>query len=386
MIRTALALRSAREEAKALALTIGIVLGCGNGDPVGSTPESCTFELESGCWTFLGLEEEWVASIAATPWGVFVGTFDGRLFRYDSDRQWRAVEAPEWRNRLAARALLFVPADPPRLLAGLSFIHDSNDTTSAALYASFDRGRSWVPSDGGLAANARDPWQHRVFVLNLAVDPGDPRRVFMSNIHGVLRSNDAGGTWDFVFGDLDNLSNGFRSVLIDPSRSGRIWTGGQGLVFNPFVMVSSDWGESWEPTIPRCQGAVFETPLYALALAPGMPNRIFAGAATAFYRSDANGADGSWDCVGGPSGEVVRFAEVRGQLYALSVFVEYELEPDGTIREVSAMGLYRTTDNGDRWDALAVPYTAEGPSAAATDQGRGRILIGTRSGVWSFTP
>lgn len=363
----------------AYAASIAAVLaGCSDGSGLG--PE----ELDSARWTWLGLEDEWVHEIAVTPWGIFVGTGDHGIFRLEPDGRWTPVGPETWHNRLIPEALLYVPADPPRLLVGLTFRYDSRDTTRAAVYASFDRGATWVPSDGGLGASGRNPY--RVFVDDLEVDPGDPRRVFLSNCHGVLRSLDAGQTWDFVWGSFD-FCDWNVDILIDPKRTGRLWVAGQGNIFAPRVVVSPDWGETWDAGIPTCNGGVIETATSALALAPNVPDRLFLGAQVGLFRSDEAGAPGSWNCVAGPRGAIAGFAELNEVLYAATVFVELLEEPEGSVRELTELGLYRTTDGGASWDSLSVPEGAQGATTAtAVDPARGRVLIGTRAGLWAVTP
>ncbi len=351
-----------------------------------SSSQVCPLELDSGCWTLLGLESEWIAEVAVTPWGLFAGTNDHGIFRLESDGGWTALGPQAWHNHLIPKALLYVPADPPRLLAGVTFRNGSKeDTTSAAVFASFDRGESWVPFDGGLATESRNPY--RVFVDDLEVDPGNAQRVFMSNCHGVLRSLDAGETWQFVFGSF-NICAWHVDILIDPARTGLLWVAGQGNIFVPFVVFSTDWGETWDAGVPTCNSVVVETPTNALALAPNVPDRLFLGAELGLMQSDEAGARGSWDCAAGPRGAVAGFAELNDVLYAATVFLEFEKNPDGTFRELTDLGWYRTTNGGASWDSLAVPRGALGATGTATavDAAHGRLLVGTRAGLWAVTP
>ncbi len=374
-------------EVSTLGLLAAVLSFSCDGGPL--APEGCTIELDGVCWTLLGLDSEWVAEIAVTPWGTFVGTNDHGIFRLDSDRRWTALGPKAWYNHLIPKALLYVPAEPPRLLAGVYFRRGSQeDTTAAAVFASYDRGRSWVPSDDGLETNpANKFYPYRVYAEDLEVDPGDPRRVYMSNPLGVLRSLDAGQGWEFVFGDFSLFWQGLPDVMIDPQRSGRIWVAGEGAVFNPLVGVSPDWGETWTGGIPKCNGIVWEGPVYALALDPNVPSRLWAAVAgSAQWADDGAEAQGLWQCGPGPQGDVVAFAVLDGALYALSVFLELQSDGKGGVIELTQMGVYRTRDGGATWDALPVPPGALGATAAGTDSAQGRLLIGTRAGLWALRP
>jgi hypothetical protein len=365
---------------------VAVCLGCKSGDPL--APEGCTVELTGACWTLLGLETEWVAEIAVTPWGLFVGTRDHGIFHLDAERRWRALGPARWHEHLIPQALLYVPTVPPRLLAGVHFRNGSmEDTTRAAVYASYDRGRSWVPSDGGLetdpAANT-----YRVFALDLEVDPGDPRRVFLTTYNGVLRSLDAGETWAYVVGDFDNFSNGFPDVLIDPTRSGRVWYAGVGAFGEPHVGVSADWGDTWNGGLLSCLGTVYETAIWALAFDPNRPRRLWAGLNGGLMWADDGGeVNGSWQCgdwVG--RGDVMAFAELEGTLFAATAFLTDASDPERPETWVTGLGLYRTADGGTTWESLPAPTEALGATTAVADPGAGRLLIGTPAGLWAVRP
>jgi len=361
-----------------------VFAGCGS-DPV--APGGCPLgakRRDNLCWAHLGLKSAWISAIAATPWGTFVGSEAGEMFRLEANGRWTALGPSVWRDRMVLRAIEFVPADPARLFVGLQFYNGPGDTARSALYASHDRGETWTPQDRDLYQRAPQYWQFHVF--DIAVDPRDPQRLFVSSISGVLQSRDCGGTWRYVEGDFGWLTNGFVHLLIDPRNPDRMWVAGEGAIFNPFVGVSEDAGDTWVPVTPRCSGRVYETPVYSLALAPGKADRLFLGAQIGLFQSDEAGAPGSWECSGAVAGAVVGFGELGGDLYAATVFVDRIQEPDGDIREETELGLYRERDNGDSWTRLAVPRKAVGASAMAADPAAGRLLIGTRQGLWAVTP
>jgi photosystem II stability/assembly factor-like uncharacterized protein len=354
---------------------------CSSVEPLGPlAPDNCTVELESGCWTLLGLEGEWVVEVAVSPWGAFVGTRSGRIFRLDPDRRWHALGPDTWRDQLVATALLYVPAEPPRLLAGMDFATNPDDTTRAAVYASFDQGQSWLPSDGGLAEDAPGNLSFRVFANGLAVDPRDPNRLLMANGQGMLRSLDAGETWDFVFGGFDLLPDLNDVLFVHPDRAEQVWVGGQTLGFLPRVATSRDFGDTWQFGSPRCDGPVNQNSVRAFSIDPNVHDRLWVGTMRGVIRADGGSeADDSWTCGSAPTEFVVGFAELDGALYVVTRLSSSE----------SSFGpVFRTTDGGVVWDTLSVPLAAAEPSvtAVASDSTHGRILIGTSSGLWALTP
>jgi hypothetical protein len=370
-----------------LGLLVTIPIGCDGDGPM--TPQDCTgVELDGICWTFLGLDNDWVVDIEVTPWGTFVSTLDRGIFRLDAGGRWNALGPELWHDHLIADALLYVPSDPPRLLAGVRYRHGTReDTTIATVFASHDRGESWVPSDGGFAADAPNPY--RVYAEDLEVDPGDPRRVFMTfSWSGMLRSLDAGETWQLVLGRPDIFGGYQPDIFIDPSRSGRIWVAQADAFGVPGVAASHDWGDTWgEGSRLKCGGVTAEFFAYALALDPNRTGRLWVGVdGGVMWADDGGEAEGDWRCdfFAAPKGAVVAFAELDRTLYAAAVFVELRFE-DGGVTEITELGLYRAAD-GVTWDSLPVPPDAVGATVGVADSANDRLLIGTRGGLWAVRP
>lgn len=203
-------------------VAIGLaVLGCSDG--LGS--RGCTLRLESGCWTHLGLEGHWVTALADTPWGLFAGTGDAGVFRFDSNAgSWQALGL----DHAVAWSMLFVPGPTPRLLVGMR--NRAEERTPAAVFATEDRGRTWLPWDGGLA----EQHDNREWAYSLAMDPGDAARLYMGQSASILRSTDGGRSWQYVSGDADMTANGVNAIVISPARDGRVWAGVEGA-----------FGEAW---------------------------------------------------------------------------------------------------------------------------------------------
>jgi hypothetical protein len=227
-----------------------------------------------------------------------------------------------------------------------------------------------------------------VYALDLEVDPGDAGRLFLSTSHGVLRSLDAGETWAYVVGGFNNFSNGFPDVLIDPERRARIWAASQSALGAPAVRVSDDWGDTWTGGIMSCRGTVYETAIWALALDPNRPGRLWAGLNGGLMWADDGGeVDGSWQCgdwVG--RGDVMAFAELDGALFAATAFLTDASDPERPETWVTALGLYRTADGGTTWESLPTPIEALGATTAIADPAAGRILLGTPTGLWAVRP
>lgn len=338
-----------------------------------------------GTWEFLGPEGEYVADIELTPWGLFIGARDGGIGRQREDGSWEWLGPDYWRKHLYPQALLFVPGDPPRLLAGVKFFGGTKeDTTAAAIFSSEDGGRTWSMSDGGLAEDADN--QYRVYVDDLQLDPFDSTVVFMSGELGVLKSDDEGRTWTFVVGSYDTFGGLFHPLLMDPETPGRLWVSGYTAFGYGRIGVSHDGGATWDGSQPKCPGGgpTPVPPVYDLATGLGPPGRVWLGWNRGVMLAEAGGvASNTWVCEPAPGQPallaphtVISLARYDGVLYAAPTTTS------------TMPALYRLRDGARTWDTLPTPETAAGPITGAmiADTARGRLLIGTWEGLWAFTP
>jgi hypothetical protein len=355
------------------ALLLALVVGACRKEPTRPAQLDCTVRLPSGCWTQLGRDGQWVTAIASTEWGLYVGTHDDGVFWLDpSSNHW----LPLGLDHAIVSSIVFVPGATKRLLVGVMPYAD--ETTAAAIFASEDGGLSWKPWDGGLAAEHGN----RAWASSLAVDPVNPDRLYMGQSAPILRSDDGGRSWSYVWLNADMFGGGVSAIVASRHGDGRVWAAGHTAFFTAFVLRSSDWGESWEfidPT-PRVENDVS-----ALAEDVDAPLRLWAGMGGmqgAVMRSDDGGVTWVWSL---RTGWVFGLTTLSGVVYAVST-ENFRPPPDGQGPPLSDLGFYRTLNGGMSWDTLPVPAGARGAQAVTADRGGG-LLIGTRgSGVWRVSP
>jgi hypothetical protein len=308
---------------------------------------------------------------------LYAGTHDDGVFRL-ADNTWQALGL----DHAIVSSILFVPGSTKRLLVGV--MPYSDERTDAAVFASEGIGQMWQVWDGGLAARH----DNRAWAYSLAMDPGNPDRLYAGLGFPVIRSDDGGRSWHFVWGSDGDVGGwaGVHATLVSPTRDGHVWAGGETALFTAAIIRSTDWGDTWEfvDPHPRLEGGI-----WALALDRRVQDRLFAGGSYGVMRSDDGGA--SWRYVLlARNLPIVMGLEYIGQtLYAVSQ-ENTRPPPDGYGPPLTDLGLYRTRDGGETWDTLAVPHGAGGAEALVEDSG-GRLLIGTRlgsggSGVWRLEP
>jgi len=244
--------------------TIPVTIACSDGV---SPPDSSNhqIQLDNTYWTELGLDGHWLSAISETPWGLFAGTLGGGVFRLEpSDGKW----VPLGLDHAQIGAIAFVPGSPDRLLVGVKPYAD--EQTDAAVFASEDGGATWAPSDDGLAVrNDRRFWSY-----SLAVAPTEPAKVFWGGNASILRSEDGGRHWSFVYGAEDWWGPGIGAMTVAPGGNGRVWAGGMTAIFLPTVIRMDAWGDTVQQLFISPNN---ENSVYSLALDPRNPDRLLAG-------------------------------------------------------------------------------------------------------------
>lgn len=350
-------------------LLVTVVAGCN--DPARPSGSGGCDPPATGALAHLGLDGQSIMALAETPWGLFAGTSRSGVYRCgpDTGNQWKALGL----DHAVVAAILFVPGPTPRVLVGMR--NRAGETTEAAVFASEDRGESWLPWDGGLAAeNDNNQWAY-----SLALDPANPQRLFMGQSYSILRSTDGGVSWQYVFGSPDNFGQGFDAIAISPQNDGRVYVGGTTAFSTPALFRSEDWGDTWTGVDPM---PGFENAIFSLAVDPSKPGRLWIGMYGGVMRSEDHGD--TWQAVlKKPDFLVSSLLASGSSLYAVG----------GTFQEsldlVPLLTVYRSIDGGTSWSAIAPAWDPSGSDVAALDS-QGRLLIGTtsrsRGGIWRFDP
>lgn len=364
-------------EARSLIIAYAAVFLAACGDS-SAGPQRCSQETTGSGWTFLGLENQLITALAETPWGLYAGTVDSGVFHL-SGTNWQ----PLGLDHANISSIVFVPGASDRLLVGV--YPSSDEQTDAAVFASEDRGATWLGWDGGLAARRGN----RGWAYSLGMNADRPDRLFMGYFDQIVRSQDGGRTWTFVQGDESQIGGGqIRAIEVGAAAQGRVWAGGGTSFFTAIIWRSTDSGTSWESVDPTPR---FENAVQAIMVDPENSNRVWAGlsgVSGGVIRSDDAGKTWSYRLRPRRNGGVFAFARVNSTLYAVS---RENLRPpvSGQGTSWTDLGLYRTCDDGETWDTLPIPQGIGGGQAVTID-GQGKLVIGTLlgsggAGVWQFS-
>lgn len=191
---------------------------------------------------------------------VWAGTQPSALFRSDDRGEtfglvrslWDHPHRPQWAAGFGGQAIHTIvphPTDPDVVTVAMS---------TGGVYRSEDRGETWVPHNRGIRTDflpGEEPPEFGQCVHKVAVDAGDPDRLYAQNHGGVFRSDDAGESWVPISAGLP-ADFGF-PIVAHPHRPGTIYVfpltadierfppGGK-----PAVWRSDDAGETWHETGP----------------------------------------------------------------------------------------------------------------------------------------
>jgi len=137
---------------------------------------------------------------------VYAGVEDAALFRSDDGGEsWRELSGlrghgsgPHWQpgaGGLCLHTILQHPGDPSRLTVAIS---------AAGAFRTDDAGATWRPVNRGLRSEGIPDEEAEVghCVHKIAAHPDRPKTLFMQKHWDVMRSDDGGGTWTEVSGDL----------------------------------------------------------------------------------------------------------------------------------------------------------------------------------------
>lgn len=202
--------------------------------------------------------------------------------------------------------------------------------SSAGVWKSVNRGRTWTPSSSGMAA----------VVSVIAVAPSDTHVVYAgSGPGGLFRSTNRGETWSILVPKNLNV-NGIWALVVDPAVSSTVFAATDRGLFK-----SLDQGETW-----RRLGAL--EPVYDLAIDPAAPSTLYAATWEGAFRSTDGGATWSLLWPAGSEASLIHHLAVSPARPA-SLYL------------ACASGLFTSSDRGETWAQL--PFSSEEPLGITVD-------------------
>ncbi|HTM67944.1 MAG TPA: YCF48-related protein [Candidatus Binatia bacterium] len=205
------------------------------------------------------------------------------------------------------------PGDPNAIYIG---------TSDNGMFYSYDGGESWM-----------QPAQlNRGRVPSIAVDSKDKCTIYVAVENKLLKSDDCSRTWNTTYLDsrLDKLTS---AVAVDFYNPKILWVANNA----GDLLKSTDAGVSWTPV------KSFQNAIMKVAMNAADSRHVYVATKTnGVWRSDDGG--GTW----ADMSEAYKDFSGSKEYYDLAIGVS---DPD-TLVLASKYGLIRSTDGGNKWDAI----------------------------------
>lgn len=164
-------------------------------------------------------------------------------------------------------------------------------------------GRPGTTGPGGCAWASVGPTNINGRVTNIAIDPTNNQRIFVTTVGGIWRSQDGGRRWQRVSDDF--LATVFASVAVNPGNPTEILAGGgdpnyasAGSASGLGIWRSTSGGDpgSWAKVSPP---ALDNQIIFRIRFDPTAPNHVYAATSAGLYVGKHAGGSITWAQLGG---------------------------------------------------------------------------------------
>lgn len=282
---------------------------------------------------------------------VYAGTWYGIFKSADGGTNWSSASSglplnpnPD-RNGLlypaSVRSLVIDPQNPSTLYAvvdGLAFFSGKGLTVEleGGLFKSTDGGGSWNIVVLG------SPQSFDIDVL--AIDPQNPRTLYVGTNNGILKSADGGAGWSPVNSGLPPFATGLPpypdgspyffadSIVIDPRQPDTVYAAIHNDPFGSRIFKTTNGGASWSDA---GSGLAERTLVRSLQIDPQIPATLYAGTSVGVFKSTDGGT---------------RWSAANSGLTAI-VITDVAIDPRNanTLYAATSVGMTKSTDGGTNW-------------------------------------
>lgn len=288
-------------------------------------------------------DEETATTVFRGDDGVYCGTASGKVFfSRDRGEEWvRMWVDPEER---AVRSLTGTPGKDGPLYLG---------TEPAGLHVSRDRGFRWEEVERFGALEDEGAWtdygEQAAHVQALALDPEEPRRIYVGvEVGGAYRSDDGGSSW--VAADK-GLHRDIHALAVDPRQASRVYAATGGGFY-----LSADQGRTWRETGPEegCYCTALTLRRKAAAAQASSLLLATAGSPPGSWSEHEEGADaGLWESRdGGESWEKVELWAVLAHRNGIVALLEDPTEVGGYFVATAGGDLNHRSTEEAMWDKV----------------------------------
>jgi photosystem II stability/assembly factor-like uncharacterized protein len=253
----------------------------------------------------------------------YLGTSDGQIFRStDSARTWRRLKPGLEKRGLSIDDIVIDPRNTKTIYISAWAV--GSNVADQGAFKSEDGGESWA-----LLKDTKGQT-----VLSVALAPSDSNYVFVGSRAGVLRSTNAGKSFERISPEDNKEIRNINSIAVDPTNINTVYVGTHHLPWK-----TTDGGQTWKQNGYAKVGLLDDSDIMGICVSPGDPKLVHINACSGIYRSVNYGE--KWQKLPG-----IPFSARR--TYAL---LPHPTKPN-VIFAGTSEGLWRATDGGKRWRLL----------------------------------
>ena len=299
---------------------------------------------EIGKWELLGLEEILVNDLKLIDNYLYACAGKDGLFRLNlnnSNNQWEylgfADKGLYKQLDYGVTSIVKIPSTN-ELLIGIATHRDSSET---GLFRSSDNGITWTTSDSGIGS---EQYQKRSEIVTLIIDIYSTNTLYAGLTATIYKSIDGGLSWNLKRG-IHGTGLGINSIIIAQTKPNQIWAGGESSRFAPYLLHSTNFGETWSDPIrfPENFGPFFvDNAVYDIAIDPNDENTLYFGMLGVIGKTTDKGET---------------FQRILGWDDGIYRYWRLGMNPNNS-NEIFATGfyLYRTLDGGKTWQKIEPPF------------------------------
>lgn len=314
-------------------------------------------------WRPLGLSGHHVSRLHVHSGFLYACTSDGlhRISIADPDTLWALAGFP------GESVLDLIGIGPQTLLAAKALTATPGDTVS--LFRSINGGVSWQPFQNGFGAGSGSSGRQARRLLALEGSPG----TILATSGRIEKSTDAGLSWRVV--TQAAIINAIEQSSSNPNL---LWGGGETAIFWPYVLKSSDAGESWKQINLFAGG---DNAVDAIAASPFDSSVVYLGMEGRVMKSEDAGS--SWWATTSPDPSMYTFGMAIRPHTPLKIYAagaSFTPDPRGVV-------FHRSLDGGLSWRAFTYPADAGNGvdhlvlRAAGTQE---TLFVATGNGVFRY--
>ena len=323
-----------------------------------------------GTWDNLGLEGKLVNDLKLIDNYLYACAGKNGLYRFDlsqSNLDWTYLGLADTNvERTLESGVTDVISDGSNLLASYAA---SYALKYSGIYKSVDNGITWFPSDSGMIYNYTSQ------IIRLKHDPLYLETIFATTeVNLLYKSIDGGNTWNKVYG-IEGAAGIHYAISCSRKAPQEVWAGGETGRFAPYLLHSTDEGETWGDYIwfPENFGPyTYDNAVYDIVIDPTNENILYFGMLGVIGKTTDKGET---------------FERILGWEDGIYRHWRISINPNNPL-ELFATGayLYRTKDGGKSWQKINPPLNEI--YALAVDWQKGILYVSVSSpknGIYKYS-